>query len=303
MLRKYQLLRDSGLAVFDRRTIANILDLAYASTNPVLDRLVRKGVLVRLRRDRYVLPERMGEASRKIANELVKPSCISLWTALSDAGLTTQVPREVQSVTPKRSTVIEKSGLPSFRYVHLPEHLFFGFAPDRERVFRAEPEKALLDVLYYQRGHIDAESIRWKELRQDHLRTLANRFPRRVQQALRALLQDNPCYTDRMIHEQDVMAVVRKIVEGVHPEKVIAFGSWAEGRAGRDSDLDILVIMSLKPGEKRFMKSGEIRGLIRHSPFPMDILVRSPEDIERRLAVGDYFIRDILEHGRILHSS
>ena len=69
------------------------------------------------------------------------------------------------------------------------------------------------------------------------------------------------------------------------------------------SDLDILVIMSLKPGEKRFMKSGEIRGLIRHSPFPMDILVRSPEDIERRLAVGDYFIRDILEHGRILHSS
>ena len=118
-----------------------------------------------------------------------------------------------------------------------------------------------------------------------------------------ALLQDNPCYTESMIHEKDVMAVVRKIVEGVHPEKVIAFGSWAEGRAGRDSDLDILVIMPLKPGEKRFIKSGEIRAIAGDTPFPMDILVRSPEDIERRLSLGDYFVRNILDHGRTLHQS
>lgn len=184
MLRKYQLLRDSRLAVFDRRSIANILGLSYASTNPVLDRLVRKGVLMRLRRDRYVLPERIADTSRKIANDLVKPSCISLWTALSDAGATTQVSREVQSVTPKRSAVIEGPGTPTFRFVHLPEHLFFGFAPDEEHVFRTTSEKALLDLLYVQRGRVDWESLVLKKFDQTRIRAYAQRFPAWVQRAL-----------------------------------------------------------------------------------------------------------------------
>lgn len=106
-----------------------------------------------------------------------------------------------------------------------------------------------------------------------------------------------------MIRDADVRRVVRKIAEEVKPQKIIAFGSWAEGRAGRDSDLDLLIIMPLKEGERRFMKSGEIRSKVRHSPFPMDILVRSPEDIERRLSSGDYFIRNILEHGRVVYPS
>lgn len=184
MLKKYRLLRDSGLAVFDRRSVANILGLRYASTNPVLDRLTRKGVLVRLRRDRYVLPEGMSEKSHKIANELVKPSYISFWTALSDAGYTTQVPRVVQSATTKRSCAIEQEGLPTFQYVHLPEKLFFGFAPDAEGVFRAEPEKALLDLLYVQRGRIDWESIVTKKFDREHIRTSAQRFPSWVKRAL-----------------------------------------------------------------------------------------------------------------------
>ncbi len=99
------------------------------------------------------------------------------------------------------------------------------------------------------------------------------------------------------------MTVVRRIVEEVKPEKVIAFGSWAEGRAGRDSDLDLLIIMPLKEGESRRWKAGEIRYIVHDSPFPMDIIVRSPEDLVRRLAAGDYFLRDILAHGKILHQS
>jgi predicted transcriptional regulator of viral defense system len=184
MLRKYRLLRDSGIVVFDRKSVANILGLRYASTNPVLDRLVRSGVLRRLRRDRYVLPETIPEKSCKIANELVKPSCISLWTALSNAGMTTQVPREVQSVTTKRATLIEGEELPSFRYVHLPENLFFGFTPDEGGTFRSDPEKALLDLLYAQRGRVDWESIAVGEFDRTRLRTYAQRFPLWIRRAL-----------------------------------------------------------------------------------------------------------------------
>ncbi|MEK7136734.1 MAG: hypothetical protein AAB853_00450 [Patescibacteria group bacterium] len=183
MYEKYQTLKKSDLVVFNRRVLASILGISYASTNPILYRLVAKGILIHLKRDCYVLADRSGE-TRKIANELVKPSYISLWTTLSDAGLTTQVPRVIQSVTSKRSCTIETEGLPAFQYVHLPEKLFFGFAPDAEGIFRAEPEKALLDILYVQSGNIDAGSIPWKRLQRGAVEEYLRAFPRWVIKAL-----------------------------------------------------------------------------------------------------------------------
>ena len=183
MLEKYRLLKESGLVVFNRRVLASILHVSYASTNPILFRLVAKGVLLHLRRDCYVLSDCAGE-TRKIANELVKPSYISLWTALSDAGVTTQVPRVVQSATMRRSCTIERRGLPAFQYVHLPEKLFFGFALDAEGIFRAEPEKALLDVLYVQRGKMDADSLRRGAFQRGTLEEYLRAFPGWVGEAL-----------------------------------------------------------------------------------------------------------------------
>lgn len=183
MYKKYRALRESGLVVFNRRVLASILGVSYASTNPILHRLVAKGILLHLKRDCYVLADRVGE-TRKIANELVKPSCISLWTALSDAGLTTQVPRVIQSTTIKRPCMIEKAGLPTFQYVHFPEKLSFGFAPDAEGIFRAEPEKALLDILFVQRGSIDWESLDLTKFNRTLLEAYAKRFPPRVSRSL-----------------------------------------------------------------------------------------------------------------------
>lgn len=183
MIEKWQKLRASGLAVFDRRTVANILGVAYASTNPILDRLVRRGVLVRLRRDHYVLAQQERDQTRKIANELVKPSAISLWTALSDAGCTTQVPRIVQSVTPQRSATIESEKGASFQYVHLPERLYFGYQI-QSGIWTAPPEKALLDLLYIQRGTIDWDSIDRNAFTKRNMLSLAKVYPRFVRTAL-----------------------------------------------------------------------------------------------------------------------
>lgn len=182
------------------------MGVRYASTNPILDRLVRAGILLRLRRDRYALAEQAGTQTRKIANELIKPSALSLWTALSDAGLTTQVPRIVQSVTSKRSVQIERGtveklssvmrspayrqagsvepSLPSFQYVHLPDTLFFGMQLDAAGIFRMPPEKALLDLLFVQRGKVDMDSVDVARLDRPLLLRFADRFPPYVQSAL-----------------------------------------------------------------------------------------------------------------------
>ncbi|MFW6282300.1 MAG: nucleotidyltransferase domain-containing protein, partial [bacterium] len=64
-----------------------------------------------------------------------------------------------------------------------------------------------------------------------------------------------------MIPEKKINEVVNRIVSNVHPDKVILFGSYAEGNAGEDSDLDILVIKEMDiPRHKR---SREIRKFLR----------------------------------------
>ena len=85
-----------------------------------------------------------------------------------------------------------------------------------------------------------------------------------------------------------------------NPERVILFGSHAEGRAGVDSDVDLLVIMPTK--RDPVDESVAIRLAIR-PPFPVDLLVRTPESIERRLAIGDPFISGILQHGKLLYDA
>jgi uncharacterized protein len=92
----------------------------------------------------------------------------------------------------------------------------------------------------------------------------------------------------------------RRVAKEFRPHRIILFGSYADGKPTPDSDVDLLVIM---PFEGRPVeKSVEIRmKLMPH--FPPDILVRTPENIEHRLSMGDFFMQDILRKGRILYEA
>ncbi len=98
----------------------------------------------------------------------------------------------------------------------------------------------------------------------------------------------------------EIEELARRIVREFHPQRVVLFGSHAEGAAAGESDVDLLVIMPLEGSE--IDKSVEIR--LKLDPrFPVDLLVRTPEAIRRRLAMGDTFLRDILEHGKVLYAA
>jgi uncharacterized protein len=47
-------------------------------------------------------------------------------------------------------------------------------------------------------------------------------------------------------------------------------------------------------------KAIAIRQQVR-SPFPLDLIVRTSEQVQQRLEMGDFFIRDIMEKGHILY--
>lgn len=83
-----------------------------------------------------------------------------------------------------------------------------------------------------------------------------------------------------------------------HPERIILFGSHAEGRQTPDSDVDILVVMPFTG--RGVDKALEILNAVNPS-FPIDLLVRTPEQVEKRLAMGDFFMREITEKGKTLY--
>jgi hypothetical protein len=49
-------------------------------------------------------------------------------------------------------------------------------------------------------------------------------------------------------------------------------------------------------------KAIAIRQQIR-SPFPLDLIARTPEQIQQRLEMGDFFIQDIVKNGRVLYEA
>ncbi len=98
----------------------------------------------------------------------------------------------------------------------------------------------------------------------------------------------------------EVKDLCRRIVENFHPQKVILFGSYASGKPNEDSDIDLLVVMHY---EGRSVEQAiKIRQKISGT-MPLDLLVRTPKQINERLSLGDFFIREIVEHGITLYES
>jgi uncharacterized protein len=92
----------------------------------------------------------------------------------------------------------------------------------------------------------------------------------------------------------------KQIVEKFSPERVILFGSHARNEEHKDSDVDILVVMD----HAKRNRDQALEILLTLDPrFPIDLLVRRPEDVERRLSMRDYFMRDIFREGRTLYDS
>ncbi len=94
-------------------------------------------------------------------------------------------------------------------------------------------------------------------------------------------------------------AAVQRIAESLQPEKIILFGSYAYGTPTADSDVDLLVIMETTGSHVE--RSLSVARLLRPRVFAVDILVRTPEEIERALRSGNFFIQEILSRGYVLY--
>jgi len=103
-----------------------------------------------------------------------------------------------------------------------------------------------------------------------------------------------------MVRPEAIRALCEGIVQGFHPEKVVLFGSYAYGQPDEGSDVDLLVIMAFSGKAPRH--AAAIMAHLRPA-FPVDILVRDPETLRQRLNLGDPFLHEVMDRGKVLYAA
>ena len=104
-------------------------------------------------------------------------------------------------------------------------------------------------------------------------------------------------YYPDLVPMSAIRRYVRSVVQRFRPERVILFGSYSEGNPTADSDVDLLVIMPAKNELEQALKIDEAlqRG------FALDLIVRTPHNLRRRLRWGDLFLQEVIARGKVLY--
>src|SRR6266702_4166435 len=93
--------------------------------------------------------------------------------------------------------------------------------------------------------------------------------------------------------------ITPRLVAQFQPYQVVLFGSYAYGTPDLESDVDLLVVMdSDEPMVQRIRRVTEV-AKVRF--LPMDVIVRTPAEMAQRLAMGDFFLAEILKKGKVLY--
>src|SRR5215831_617030 len=101
------------------------------------------------------------------------------------------------------------------------------------------------------------------------------------------------------VTEEVHQEIVQRLITELHPHKIILFGSYVYGIPTADSDVDLLVIVDTQAQPvDRYLR---VSRLLRPRPFPLDLLVKTPEEIVQALDRDDTFMREIMTRGRVLY--
>ena len=121
----------------------------------------------------------------------------------------------------------------------------------------------------------------------------------------RSKLQDAMPQRDPRLGTRDITAdlvayIVEKIVLAIAPQRIILFGSRSRGQETQSSDLDLLVVQD--SGRPNRQVRREIEHLLWGRRFAVDLIVATPEQVDRNVADGNpFYTRHILSEGKVLY--
>jgi predicted nucleotidyltransferase len=101
---------------------------------------------------------------------------------------------------------------------------------------------------------------------------------------------------------QTLPKAVSRLARKLKPEKIILFGSYAYGAPTPDSDVDLLIVMKTNGKEKEMYLAAS--NILCPREFPVDIIVKTPKEVEDALkggVVNGFFIREMVKKGKVLY--
>ncbi len=176
---------------FGYEDIARVLSITPHSARVTANRYVKKGLLIRAKRNIYLLKDRWLDLTREqkfiLANIIQTPSYISLMSALEYYEITTQIQQDfVESIALKRTKEVELDQT-FFNYIKINPVLYSGFFRIRD-FFIAPPEKAFLDAIYlksFGRYQLDISSIDFSKMNRIKFEEMAASYPEKTKSYLR----------------------------------------------------------------------------------------------------------------------
>jgi predicted nucleotidyltransferase len=105
----------------------------------------------------------------------------------------------------------------------------------------------------------------------------------------------------RRVSQRQIQAVVKRIVAEFAPRRIVLFGSYAYGKPRPESDVDLLIVMDT-PLRERAQRLLMLRTLDSY-PFAIDLIIKTPTQLAERLALGDFFLREVVARGKVLYAS
>ncbi|MCX5678641.1 MAG: hypothetical protein NTY76_05990 [Candidatus Omnitrophica bacterium] len=187
----YTKLKSIEKLYFGYEEISKTLGITPGSAMVSANRYVNQGILLRVKRNTYVLRDRWDALTKEekftIANIIQVPSYISLMTALDYYEITTQMQRDfIESVAVKRTKKADVSDT-AFNFTKINKGLYFGFAK-KKGFFIATPEKAFLDAVYFmsiKRYNLDLSSIDRGKLNIGEIKAISEKFPEKTKEVLK----------------------------------------------------------------------------------------------------------------------
>jgi predicted nucleotidyltransferase len=123
-------------------------------------------------------------------------------------------------------------------------------------------------------------------------------LPQEAQEFRRQFREWRESFQTRAKRMAYIRKLCKRIAEAYHPKKIVLFGSHAYGTPTPESDVDLLIVMDYKgrPIEQMLKIQRELDIVT-----PVDLLVRTPKEVDDRLQDGDMFIVDIMRRGKVMY--
>ncbi|MEW6621233.1 MAG: nucleotidyltransferase domain-containing protein [bacterium] len=104
-----------------------------------------------------------------------------------------------------------------------------------------------------------------------------------------------------MVSQEQIDEIKTRIAENFKPQKIILFGSYANGTPTEDSDLDLLIIKDSNVPAR--IQSRKVRKILAGLKIPVDVIVKTAEEFETYKDIIGTIIYPANKFGKVIYES